>query len=207
MDQAEELVCTDWRLVDGLVRQSRAIGELKRLQAADCENSLAGHLFTQAWCSLCSENPVDVVDTTAAAALLSTQLGWVAAKRLASLGVGTAAISAIVRRAFTAAVSDIPTALARRLEQSLAVEFAPPRPAPAFVGRLLRQPRAGATAPGKPRLVLEPAESHAEHCLCVAVIGRARAGGPGRDRRRDHPGGSGGSYRRRVRPRAADASL
>jgi len=41
--------------------------------------------------------------------------------------------------------------------------------APTFVERLARQPRAGATAPGRARLMLEPPESHAEHCLCVAV--------------------------------------
>ncbi|MGH3873244.1 MAG: HD domain-containing protein [Pseudonocardiaceae bacterium] len=42
---------------------------------------------------------------------------------------------------------------------------------PPFVGALCRQPRAGATAPGKPRLIVEPPENHAEHCWAVAVYG------------------------------------
>ena len=42
---------------------------------------------------------------------------------------------------------------------------------PGFVEALCRQPRAGATAPGRPRLIVEPPENHAEHCWAVAVYG------------------------------------
>ncbi len=52
---------------------------------------------------------------------------------------------------------------------------------PAFVDALASQPRAGATAAGHPRLVLEPAESHAEHCLTVAVAGVLLAAREGAD--------------------------
>ena len=41
--------------------------------------------------------------------------------------------------------------------------------APTWIDRLIAQPRAGATAPGQPRIVLEPVESCAEHCLVTAV--------------------------------------
>ena len=44
-----------------------------------------------------------------------------------------------------------------------------------------RQPRAGATRPGHPRVVLEPAENHAEHCAVVAVNGVLAAGVFGAD--------------------------
>ena len=40
---------------------------------------------------------------------------------------------------------------------------------PGFVGLLAAQPRAGATAPGRPRVMVEPPESHADHCAIVAV--------------------------------------
>ena len=40
---------------------------------------------------------------------------------------------------------------------------------PLFVDQLLRQPRAGATHPTQPRLYLEPAESHGDHCMLVAT--------------------------------------
>ncbi|WP_204268457.1 hypothetical protein, partial [Escherichia coli] len=42
---------------------------------------------------------------------------------------------------------------------------------PAFVAALAEQPRAGVTCPGKPRILFEPPENHAEHCLVVAVYG------------------------------------
>ncbi len=39
-----------------------------------------------------------------------------------------------------------------------------------FVRILSKQPRAGATSPGKARLLLLPPESHADHCLITAVM-------------------------------------
>ena len=44
-----------------------------------------------------------------------------------------------------------------------------------FVELLAMQPRAGATRPGRARVVLEPAENHAEHCAIVAVNGALAA--------------------------------
>jgi len=41
----------------------------------------------------------------------------------------------------------------------------------AFIGALCEQPRAGVTAPGEPRLMLTPTESHGDHCGAVAVLG------------------------------------
>ena len=53
--------------------------------------------------------------------------------------------------------------------------------APPFAEALIRQPRAGATCPGKPRLILEPPENHGDHCLVVAVLGTVLAGHYGAD--------------------------
>jgi len=47
----------------------------------------------------------------------------------------------------------------------------PPGPVPAFCAQLAGQPRAGATRLGRARLILEPAESHADHCWATAVFG------------------------------------
>ena len=52
---------------------------------------------------------------------------------------------------------------------------------PPFVPLLAAQPRAGATRPGYPRVMLEPAENHAEHCAAVAVNGVLAAGALGAD--------------------------
>ena len=46
-------------------------------------------------------------------------------------------------------------------------------PTPKFARLLARQPRAGITCPGRPRILLEPPENHAEHCLLVAAYGVA----------------------------------
>jgi 5'-deoxynucleotidase YfbR-like HD superfamily hydrolase len=62
------------------------------------------------------------------------------------------------------------TALITRLRPALARELPAAEPPP-FVDALSRQPRAGVTCPGRPRIVLEPPENHAEHCLVVAVYG------------------------------------
>ena len=45
-----------------------------------------------------------------------------------------------------------------------------PGTAPRFAEALIRQPRAGATCPGKGRIILEPPEGHGDHCLVVAVL-------------------------------------
>ncbi|MGB3723978.1 MAG: hypothetical protein WA979_14325 [Pacificimonas sp.] len=41
---------------------------------------------------------------------------------------------------------------------------------PDFVARLAAQPRAGVTRPGRPRIMLQPEENHADHSLVVAVF-------------------------------------
>ena len=55
------------------------------------------------------------------------------------------------------------------LESSAAGESPGAEPPP-FVGVLVHQPRAGATHPTARRMVLEPAESHGDHCMTVAVV-------------------------------------
>ncbi|TFV55996.1 hypothetical protein E4P41_16390, partial [Geodermatophilus sp. DF01-2] len=56
------------------------------------------------------------------------------------------------------------------LREALPLTLPSPEPPP-LAGRLDRQPRAGATAPGRARVVVEPPESHGDHCLTVAVYG------------------------------------
>ena len=76
----------------------------------------------------------------------------------------------MLRRGFDAAAGPLEPVLREQLRTALAAplgtEGAEP---PAFVERLVRQPRAGPTCANKPRVVLLPAESHADHCYVVAV--------------------------------------
>lgn len=51
-----------------------------------------------------------------------------------------------------------------------------------WASRLAASPRAGATCPGKPRIALEPAEMHSDHCTMVAAYGFLLADTFGADR-------------------------
>ncbi len=74
----------------------------------------------------------------------------------------------MLRRSFDEVAGALPGA--ERLREAV-VLLGPAGPVPPFVDALCRQPRAGATCPGRPRLVVEPPESHGDHCLTTAVYG------------------------------------
>jgi hypothetical protein len=82
---------------------------------------------------------------------------------------------AILQRGFDEVAQPITLTLRQDLRAALG-QMAVPGPAPDFAEALIRQPRAGATCPGKPRLVLEPPEGHGDHCMIVAVLGTALSG-------------------------------
>lgn len=100
---------------------------------------------------------------------------------MAAIGVLPERRTDIILRAFDAAVSDMPEAAVAWLRPSPGAARSVLGVLPAFVAALASQPRAGATAPGQPRLILEPSESHSEHCLAVAVIGVLLASHEGAD--------------------------
>ena len=152
------------------------LGDLKRTYHAGAPNSLATMFFRRAWQSLCDEeNPETVALTTAADALTACRLGAIDATLLESCGVDPAAGRVILERSFDDVATPLDPSLARSLRARIsvhgaaAVAIAHALPAPPFVDALARQPRAGATCPGKPRLVLEPPENHADHSFTVAV--------------------------------------
>ena len=147
------------------------IGDLKRTRSAGRVGSVAERGFAAAWAALCAgEEPKVVMATSVAAAVAATRLGDLDADKLAELGLEEAAALAVLERAFAAFLPALdPTqagALRGALGTRLLVGLVPP-----FVVALAEQPRAGATCPGKPRLMLEPPENHAEHCWAVAVFG------------------------------------
>ena len=75
----------------------------------------------------------------------------------------------MLQSAFDAVAEPLDPLLAATLRDHLGEPEPAAAEAPAFVHDLERQPRAGATRPGHPRLILEPPESHADHCMIVAV--------------------------------------
>lgn len=164
----------------------RALGDLKRVRSAGQAGSVAERLFAQAWRRLVAgEDTVSVARDITVRALVATRLGDLDGASLLAAGVPEAAVDDILGRAFHAATEAL-DATVRVWLGGVSLLSNPADPgrsvmAPAFVGRLAGQPRAGVTAPDRSRLMLEPPENHAEHCLCVAVAGVLLAAESGAD--------------------------
>jgi 5'-deoxynucleotidase YfbR-like HD superfamily hydrolase len=156
-------------LTAGRLPLLRELGDLKRVRSAARQGSIAERLFTAAWAHLASGgDAAQGWRGTVAAALAATRMGDLDSAALRGVGVAAATARSIHLRALEDAVRGIDAELHAPLRE--APDMAGGEP-PGFVAALARQPRAGVTCPGRPRLLLEPPESHAEHCLTVAVYG------------------------------------
>ena len=141
-------------------------------------HSVAERLFRRAWAQLAAgAAPNTVWLPIVADALVATRLAGIDGAMLQHLGLEAPAQGAILRRAFDAATASLRPAVIERLRAALgaAGRYDAATAVPVFAEALVRQPRAGATTPGRPRLTLEPAESHGDHCLVVAVLGALAA--------------------------------
>lgn len=155
----------------GLAALAREVGDLKRLRDATDSDSLATRLFRRAWSALCACAPAhDVALVTTADAIAAARLGGIDRAVLGRAGLSATEADAVLRRGLDELASLVPGTLVPHLGAHVGRPL-PSAPAPAFVDALACQPRAGATCPGKPRLMLEPPENHADHCLLVAVLG------------------------------------
>ena len=156
------------------VRHSaRDLSELKRMYDQSSADSVAERLFRSAWAALESGvEPSMVCMRIVADALVATRLAGIDAALLSDMDVDPVARGRILSDSFDdAAASLSPDAMAPARSMVGMIHAHPAQPLPWFVDALIRQPRAGATSPGKPRLALEPAESHGDHCLVTAVLG------------------------------------
>ena len=168
----------------GLLPLFRELNGLKRLRVAGKNGSWAERLFVRAWARLIAgEDAGQVVREETAAALVATTLAGIDAEVLAAGGIPPGARVEILQRAFDLVSRPVDPALAESLRATLTDEpnGEPTAEVPPFVSLLAAQPRAGATRPGYPRIMLEPAENHAEHCAIVAVNGVLAAGVFGAD--------------------------
>lgn len=157
----------DRRPIPGLLRQLR---DLKRVRDARSPRSLAERQFGRAWARLAAGEPVEAVALgETAAAVAAVRLAGLDADVMRQHGLTEGEAADALRRAFDDVAGPVDAALRGRLRPSLGV--LPYGEEPPFVDPLVRQPRAGATHPGLPRLVLEPAESHADHSFAVAAFG------------------------------------
>ncbi len=166
--------------IPGLARLRPLLGEIndtKRIRTADHPASLAHLAFGRSWrLLLAGRDPAEVALLEMARALIAARLGGVDAATLAGAGLETAEIRAIFEAAIDTLADRMGPEILGPIRASAAALAADPvsfidANVPDFVGKLGRQPRAGATRPGHARLILEPPEDHAEHCQVTAVHG------------------------------------
>ena len=151
----------------------RELNDLKRLRVASRDGSLAQQLFLRSWARLLRGEPLELVARSETArAVVAARLAGIDALVLSEAGLNLQEIGVIFGRAFDSVTSGLNQEFAQQLKGALDVqqnfEFNEEE-LPEFVRLLARQPRAGATRPGFARVVLEPAENHAQHCAVVAV--------------------------------------
>lgn len=159
----------------GLVPLAAELGDLKRVRDASSSDSLASRLFRRAWGALAAGQDVgEVTLLTTATAIAGARLGGIDRAVLQVAGLSNVEATVILVRSFDEVAGPVDPTLVEQLREHLGRAFRP-GPAPAFAEALIRQPRAGATCPGKPRIILEPPEGHGDHCLVVAVLGTVLA--------------------------------
>lgn len=150
----------------------REVGDAKRVRVASAPGSLAEQAFSRAWARLVEgEDPEPVALSETAAAVARARLGGVDAEVLRAAGLSGREAAAVLRRAFAEVSGVLHVEVRERLCEALPLVRRPVAPPPLLAGVLNRQPRAGATCPGLPRILVEPPESHGDHCLTVAVYG------------------------------------
>jgi 5'-deoxynucleotidase YfbR-like HD superfamily hydrolase len=153
-----------------LIPLLREVNDLKRVRCAGMQGTLAARAFRRAWGRLVAgDPPVTVALRETALAVAAARLGGIDRAMLTRAGLTGEAATEILQRAFDAVTAPLDRRLAAELRGLLADEDPALMDPPDFVHALEHQPRAGATRPGHPRLILEPPESHADHCLVTAV--------------------------------------
>ena len=167
----------DTRVLGGVRGLLTEVGDLKRVRVAHREGSLAEQAFRRSWTALSSgQEPAAIALRETGAAGAAARLGGIDLDVLRSGGLDEATALDVLSASFDEVTGGLPEPLREHLRGALGTKEAvedggtdEPAPVPRFVEALARQPRAGATRPGTPRLILEPQESHADHCATVAV--------------------------------------
>ena len=156
--------------------------DLKRQQPAHYTQSIASTLFTESWRRLLSgEEVLDIALKITTKALVSILLPGCDATFFRDTQLRESDACEVYQKAlYESTHGRIETSLYEQLSQCIPAivgeyfqhtngEAEPSAPA-WFVNILCRQPRAGATKPGKPRLLLIPPEMHSDHCLTTALF-------------------------------------
>lgn len=148
------------------------LGDLKRVRTAVVRGSFAECLFRETWGALLARVPLrDVALSMTARALAAARLGFLDMTHLRLAGLFQKEALDIMERGLEAVSGCLDQDLNHDLKTALRLSVSEQADNPPFVQALCEQPRAGVTCPGKPRILFEPPENHAEHCLMVAVYG------------------------------------
>lgn len=157
----------------------RQLGDMKRLRDARGTGSLADRAFVRGWRRvLDGEDFERIAVEETARAMVATRLAGVDGAVLRLAGLTPDESLEVLRRAFDAAVEvggpdlgdvdDLRAALPALVDTTDDAAADRER-VPPFVLALVDQPRAGATHPSTPRIIVEPPESHGDHCFITAV--------------------------------------
>ena len=161
--------------VSSLMPLFRELNDLKRIRVADKNGSVAERLFLRSWVRLVSgESLAEVALGETALAVAAARLAGIDAGVLTAGGFSSDERLSVLESGLDAVARPLDPALQAALRGNLrssSVEDADLTLLPPFASLLAAQPRAGATRPGFRRVVLEPAENHADHCGMVAVYG------------------------------------
>ena len=159
--------------VPALLPLFRGLNDLKRIRAAGKNGSIAERLFLRSWARLFAGDALgEVALSETAHAVASVRLAGIDAEVLTEGGFAAGDRLAVLRSGLDAVAGPLDCELAAWLRCALSADALPnPNCVPPFAVLLAQQPRAGATRPGFRRVVLEPAENHADHCGMVAVYG------------------------------------
>lgn len=173
MDSPGEGVAPSLEVLLPLLRE---VGDLKRLRSAARTGTHMERVFRRSWAALLGGEDVGAVARReTATALAAARMGDRDAEILVRAGLEEGEAAEALLLSFDSVAGVLPVEAREFLWEALRERPAEATPEeegpPGFVAALARQPRAGATAPGKPKIVLEPPENHAEHCAAVAVYG------------------------------------
>ena len=173
--------------------------DLKRLAPAGVRYSLADELFREAWAGVLNDRDwLEIADQITCKAILYVLFPGVDGSFFRAASLSPQEVSEVCTKAFNRTIGERTTpgtktrltaALPEVIKQLSATGVGNQEPPgemnnqelPGCVERLREQPRAGATHPEHPRLVLMPPESHADHCLMTAVYAALTADEYGAD--------------------------
>ena len=150
----------------------RQMNGLKRVRVPSHGGSVVDRLFARSWSRLLNgEDAGKVAISEVGALVAAVRLSALETFDLARHGVAADEARLVVRAAVEEAAVGVAEELRAVLIESSADVPREPEAAtlPKFVNQLMAQPRAGATHPTRPRLILEPAEGHGDHCGMTAA--------------------------------------